>query len=36
MPQGIPSTQLNEVAQALNLMAATLVQTSVQAGYAPV
>jgi hypothetical protein len=36
MPQGVPSAALNEVAQALNLMASTLVQSSVQVGYAPV
>lgn len=35
MPQGIPSANLNEVAQALNLLASTLVVQSAQAGYAP-
>lgn len=35
MPQAIPSANLNEVAQALNLMAAALTKSSVQAGYAP-
>jgi hypothetical protein len=35
MPQGIPSSVLNEVNQALNLLASTLVKTSAQAGYAP-
>jgi hypothetical protein len=35
MPQAIPSANLNEVVQALNLMAATLTKSSVQAGYAP-
>lgn len=35
MPQGIPSANLNEVVQGLNLLASTLVKTSVQAGYAP-
>ena len=35
MPQAIPSATLNEVAQALNLLASSLVKTSAQAGYAP-
>jgi hypothetical protein len=35
MPQAIPSANLNEVNQALNLLAATLVKSAVQAGYAP-
>jgi len=35
MPVAIPSANLNEVAQGLNLLAATLVAQSVQAGYAP-
>ena len=36
MPQGIPSSNLNEAAaQGLNLLAATLVKSSVSAGYAP-
>jgi hypothetical protein len=36
MPQGIPASQLNEAAaQALNLCAAALTKSSVQAGYAP-
>jgi len=35
MPQGIPAANLNEVSQGLNLLAATLVKSSVQAGYAP-
>ena len=35
MPQAIPSANLNEVAQMLNLMAASLTKSSVQAGYAP-
>jgi hypothetical protein len=35
MPQGIPSSVLNEVNQALNLLASTLVKSSAQAGYAP-
>lgn len=35
MPQAIPSSALNEIAQGLNLMAASLVKTSVQAGFAP-
>lgn len=36
LPQGIPSTQLNESVQGLNLLASTLVKAVVQAGYAPV
>jgi hypothetical protein len=36
MPQGMPSTALNEVNQLLNLLGSTLVKTSVQSGYAPV
>jgi hypothetical protein len=36
MPQAIPSANLNEVNQALNLLAATLTKSCVQAGYAPV
>jgi hypothetical protein len=36
MPQGIPSANLNEVNQGLNLLASTLVKSCVQAGYAPV
>lgn len=36
MPQGIPSTNLNEVNQALNLLAATLTKSAFQSGYAPV
>jgi hypothetical protein len=36
MPQGIPAAGLNEVSQLMNLLASTLVKTSVQAGYAPV
>jgi len=35
MPQGIPAANLNEVSQGLNLLAAALVKSSVQAGYAP-
>lgn len=35
MPQAIPSANLNEVVQMLNLMAASLTKSSVQAGYAP-
>jgi hypothetical protein len=35
MPQGIPLSNLNEVAQALNLMSATLTKSAVSAGYAP-
>jgi len=35
MPQAIPSANLNEVAQALNLMSAALTKSAVQAGYAP-
>jgi len=35
MPQAIPAANLNEVSQLLNLMAATLTKSSVQAGYAP-
>lgn len=35
MPQAIPGANLNEVAQGLNLLAATLVKSAVQAGYAP-
>lgn len=35
LPQAIPASALNEVAQVLNLMAASLVKSSVQAGYAP-
>lgn len=36
MPQAVPATNLNEAAaQALNLMAAALIKSSVQAGYAP-
>jgi len=36
MPQGIPSTNLNEAAaQILNLLASALVKSSVQSGYAP-
>lgn len=36
MPQGIPSTQLNEAAyQILNLLAASLTKSAVSAGYAP-
>ncbi len=35
MPQAIPASSLNEVAQGLNLLAATLIKQSVQAGYAP-
>lgn len=35
MPQAIPSATLNEVNQALNLLASTLVKASAQAGYAP-
>jgi len=34
MPQGIPAANLNEVSQGLNLLAAALVKSSVQAGYA--
>jgi hypothetical protein len=36
MPQGIPAANLNEVNQALNLLAATLTKSAVQSGYAPV
>lgn len=37
MPQAIPISSLNEAAaQGLNLLAATLIKQSVQAGYAPV
>jgi hypothetical protein len=36
MPQAMPSAALNEVVQGLNLLASSLVKTSVQAGYAPV
>lgn len=37
LPQAIPSANLNEaVAQAMNLLASTLVKSSMQAGYAPV
>jgi hypothetical protein len=35
MPQGIPSASLNEAVQALNLLASSLVKSSVQAGFAP-
>jgi hypothetical protein len=35
LPQGIPSANLNEVNQVLNLMASTLIKSSAQAGYAP-
>lgn len=36
MPQGIPATQLNEAAaQGMNLLAAALTKSSIQAGYAP-
>ncbi len=36
MPQGIPSSQLNEAAaQGMNLLAAALTKSSLQAGYAP-
>jgi hypothetical protein len=35
MPQGIPSSVLNEVAQMLNLQASLLIKQAVQAGYAP-
>jgi len=35
MPQAIPSANLNEIAQFLNLCAATLTKSAVQAGYAP-
>lgn len=35
MPQGAPASLLNEAVQGLNLMASTLVKSSVQAGYAP-
>jgi len=36
VPQAIPSTNINEaVAQALNLLAATLVKDAAKAGYAP-
>lgn len=35
MPQGMPSTALNEAVQGLNLLASTLVKASVQAGYPP-
>ncbi len=36
LPQGIPNTNLNEaVAQAMNLLASSLVKSSMQAGYAP-
>jgi hypothetical protein len=36
MPQAIPASNLNEAAaQGLNLLAATLIKSAVQAGYAP-
>jgi hypothetical protein len=35
LPQGIPSANLNEVVQGLNLLANALVKSSAQAGYAP-
>jgi len=35
LPQGIPSANLNEVNQILNLLASTLVKSCAQAGYAP-
>lgn len=35
LPQAIPASALNESVQALNLMASTLIKSSVQAGYAP-
>jgi hypothetical protein len=35
LPVACPATHLNEVAQFLNLMAAALVKSSSQAGYAP-
>jgi hypothetical protein len=36
VPQALPSTQINEsVAQGLNLLAAALIKSSAQAGYAP-
>lgn len=35
LPQGIPSSNLNEVVQGLNLLASALVKSSAQAGYAP-
>lgn len=37
LPQGIPSSSLNEAAaQGLNLLASALVKSALQAGYAPV
>lgn len=37
VPQNIPATNLNEaVAQSMNLLASTLVKSSMQAGFAPV
>ncbi|DAD50151.1 TPA_asm: coat protein [ssRNA phage Gephyllon.4_4] len=35
MPQNIPAATLNEVYQLMNLLSATLVKSSVAAGYAP-
>lgn len=35
MPQGIPSSVLNEVNQLLNLLGSTLIKSSTQAGFAP-
>ncbi|DAD51716.1 coat protein [ssRNA phage Zoerhiza.2_10] len=35
LPQGIPSTNLNEVVQGLNLLASTLIASALQTGYAP-
>jgi hypothetical protein len=35
LPVGMPSSALNEVNQALNLLASTLIKSTMQAGYAP-
>jgi hypothetical protein len=35
LPQGVPSSALNEVNQLLNLVGSTLVKSCAQAGYAP-
>jgi hypothetical protein len=35
LPKGIPSSNLNETVQVLNLLASALVKSSVAAGYAP-